>query len=66
MNAEITIKNIIGCDCKDFKENADEVNKPWGLWASHGESKGYEGKPFIYCPWCGEKLKEEMKDENNE
>ena len=63
MNPEIVIRRIVDCDCKDFEENMIELNKPWGLWASHGESKGYEGKPFIYCPWCGEKLK---GDEINE
>lgn len=27
-----------------------------------GNKNGYEGKPFVFCPWCGSKLvAEEIK-----
>ena len=49
------------CDCKDWKENIEKVNQPWGLWVNHFGGIGYSGKRFLYCPWCGKKLKEEKK-----
>ena len=54
------------CECPDWKPNIDIVNglmcSPWNL--THG-SKGYTGKTFKYCPWCGGELKE-VTEENIE
>jgi len=45
------------CDCKDWIENELIINAPYRLYLSAvGE---YMGKKFIFCPWCGSKLKEE-------
>jgi len=44
------------CECKDWEENIEKVNAPHLLQAVRMSTKGYEGKKFVYCPWCGAKL----------
>ena len=56
-------KNM-SCKCKDWKENIDKLNAGIVMLWTHG-GKGYEGKPIIYCPWCGKKL-EIIKENSNE
>lgn len=44
------------CTCKDWEENEPIING--ALLMTH--LRGYDGgikKVFIYCPWCGEKIK---------
>lgn len=48
------------CACKDWKENIDKVISTCIISTIHGHG-GYEGKKFVYCPWCKLKLKE-VKD----
>lgn len=47
------------CDCKDWEENIEKVNAPRnpGTW-------NYDGKVFVFCPWCAKPLEEEIKPEN--
>ena len=52
------MEKLVICNCKDWKENLPKLNKPWGLYVAHG-GDGYDGKQFIYCPWCGKKIREE-------
>lgn len=55
------------CKCKDWAPNIEildgfivmQMNMAWG------NKKGYEGKPFVYCPWCGDTLIEK-KDNGHE
>jgi len=47
--------SIWECNCPDWKENLPIINDAFAFKVLHG-SNGYEGKPFIYCPWCGKKL----------
>ncbi len=57
------------CTCKDFKPNMEIINAPLMLQVARnpqhfkkdksGTIKAYMGKPFVYCPWCGEELKVE-------
>ena len=53
------------CNCKDWKDNIDKINAAIGfLFARNPHTyKGYEGKQFIYCPWCSKKLRKEKKSE---
>ena len=51
------------CSCQDWKDNIDKINGPIMLEQLRGKSKGYDGVPIRYCPWCGEKLLEGMLDE---
>lgn len=45
------------CNCSDWKDNIDKVNAPFiYLFARNPQSQPYNGKVFIYCPWCGNKL----------
>jgi hypothetical protein len=46
------------CNCKDWKENIGYIDGMVTMSVIHG-SKGYEGKKFIFCPWCSKKLEEE-------
>jgi hypothetical protein len=45
----------IACTCRDWQENIDYLNAMLLLKWTHG-GKGYEGKPFVYCPWCGTRI----------
>ena len=49
----------MNCDCKDWKPNVKIIDGIIALHALRIGTKGYSGKPFVYCPWCGEKLNEE-------
>lgn len=51
------------CKCKDWKPNIDIVNGFIVMQANMawGNKKGYTGKPFRFCPWCGKKLVAERK-----
>lgn len=46
------------CTCQDWKENIDKVNAPLMLQFARNPTttKGYEGKKFIFCPWCSHLL----------
>jgi hypothetical protein len=47
------------CTCNDWIENIDKLNEAITLLTARNPTyKGYTGKIIIYCPWCGEKLKE--------
>jgi len=55
------------CDCKDWKENIDKVNAPFLFQqARNPHLKGYDGRGFIYCPWCSALLKEGNTEIRNE
>ena len=51
------------CKCKDWKPNIDIVNGFIVMQANMawGNKKGYTGKAFRFCPWCGKKLVAERK-----
>lgn len=44
-----------GCDCRDWQENIGYLHDMVLLRWTHG-GKGYQGKPFVFCPWCGSPL----------
>lgn len=44
-----------GCDCHDWPENIGYLHDMVLLRWTHG-GKGYQGKPFVFCPWCGSPL----------
>ena len=56
------------CECEDWIPGNAELNKHMGLWLTHshawGDPEYYDYKRFIYCPWCGKKLKEEEANES--
>ena len=48
------------CDCQDYKENMPKVDAPILLADLHGMK--YDGKYFVFCPWCGKKMREPKVD----
>lgn len=46
------------CNCADYDKNVAHVNSATQLlYAGNPETyKGYQGKAFEFCPWCGTKL----------
>lgn len=50
-------------ECDDWKENIEQVGQPFKLLAARnpGTYKGYDGKPFKYCPWCSSLLQGSAK-----
>lgn len=42
--------------CADWEANIPKVNGPIFLQTLRN-GKGYDGKPFTFCPWCGSQLK---------
>lgn len=45
------------CNCRNWEENVGKIEACVAV--STIEGRAYNGKFFLYCPWCGEKLKEE-------
>jgi hypothetical protein len=43
-----------GCTCSDWAANMPQLRNLLGLGITHGQD--YEGKPFRFCPWCGQAL----------
>lgn len=45
------------CDCADWTIQIEKVNAPiMLLYARNPNTYKYDGKPFAYCPWCGNAL----------
>ena len=44
------------CTCDEFRPNAEKMNSIFGLAHRHGVK--YDGAAAVYCPWCGEKLRD--------
>ena len=49
------------CDCPDWAPNVNYITGVMQRTAYHATI--YNITPFLYCPWCGKKLKEK---ENND
>lgn len=50
----------MNCTCKDWEPNMRAINGPIVLQSIRsGGRYQYTGKQFVYCPWCGKKLKEQ-------
>ena len=48
------------CPCSDWRETIEKVNGPIVLQQIRsGGRTAYDGKPFEFCPWCGDELIEE-------
>lgn len=44
------------CECTDWAECMPKINGPIVLAAIRAGRSVYDGKTFVYCPWCGRKL----------
>jgi len=55
--------NLKKCDCKEWKRSIEILNGYLTMGMIHGMGD-YQGKPFVYCPWCGKKRKPESKKKN--
>lgn len=64
-NFDIGDDMSVVCTCRDWKENIDKVNAGFTMLHIHGQG-GYNGKLFVYCPWCGEILEDENKQKVEE
>jgi hypothetical protein len=51
----MTTESEAPCNCRDWAENIPYLDDMLLLRWLHG-GKQYEGKPFVYCPWCGTRL----------
>ena len=51
----MTTERETPCNCHDWAENMPYLNDMLLFRWIHG-GKQYEGKPFVYCPWCGRRL----------
>lgn len=52
------------CSCNEWKENIDLVNGCIQIASIHNSP--YAGKQFANCPWCGKKLMEEVKENDDD
>ena len=54
---------MIKCTCEYWEPNIKIINGYIDTQACHswGNKNGYEGQPFIYCPWCGSELKDDVE-----
>ncbi len=46
----------IRCRCKEYLNSMSQIEQAQILAYTHGIR--YTGKPFVYCPWCGQVLEE--------
>lgn len=44
------------CDCPDWGEQIQKINGPIVLASIRAGKDLYDGKPFVFCPWCGDRL----------
>lgn len=50
----------VKCDCQDWKGNIGKVNAPIILQSVRsGGAYQFDGKAFVFCPWCSKPLTEE-------
>jgi hypothetical protein len=51
----------VKCSCNDWAVNVPILNAPNGLLFARNPTtyKGYTGKRFVFCPWCGLELTED-------
>lgn len=47
------------CDCPDWKPNIEKVNAPIINQSLRWSGYKYDGKVFVYCPWCGAVLEDD-------
>lgn len=46
------------CNCSDWEPQIAKINGPISLQSVRsGGAYQYDGKQFIFCPWCGSRLK---------
>ena len=52
------------CTCEDWEPNIRKINDIISMYANMacGNKDGWDGKFFEFCPWCGSKLKEDIKE----
>ncbi len=54
LDVESEAMTQLKCACVDWIENIDRLNFATMLAYTHGME--YEGKVFVYCPWCSAEL----------
>lgn len=47
-----------GCICADWHETMPKINGPIILASVRAGHNTYDGTPFRFCPWCGQRLPE--------
>ena len=50
------------CECGDWKASNHQIEQMMVFTQIMGDCPPYTGAFYVYCPWCGEKLKE-VEDE---
>ena len=48
------------CNCNDWKENINKIDDAFSFKSIHG-CGDYDGKQFLFCPWCSQKLEAEKE-----
>lgn len=53
------------CTCMDWK-HVKQIDAAIQMSALHswGDPRGYTGKPWKFCPWCGKRLVKNRKPNN--
>lgn len=44
------------CDCASWKANVPKIDAAIVMEAIRYNTKGYDGEPFRFCPWCAASL----------
>ncbi len=53
-----------GCSCDDWAITMPKLNGPIVLASIRaGNPCLYDGKPFVFCPWCGNRLPETVNEQ---
>lgn len=52
--------SAVKCTCADWVPGVAKINAYIDMGRIHSMGE-YSGKPFMYCPWCGKLLTEEVK-----
>lgn len=55
---------MMKCNCSRYEKNINELNSCISYAWIH--NREYTGEYFEYCPWCGNKLKEDNSEKSNE
>lgn len=50
--------SVPGCLCPDWQSTVPKLNAPLILASIRAGHNVYDGKPFVFCPWCGTKIPE--------
>jgi len=61
VNSTTTSTDTKPMDCCDYYQTGlDKINNIIALQVVRTGKQVYDGKPFVYCPWCGKKTLKQL------